>query len=1171
MKFAMQAAPTPYEYALLSTAIYSNQLHEKGETYDHAMPAEQLPLANKGWNLMKFISLENAYIGAVWVNDKSKQVVIVHRGSKNATSWITDVESVVKLKSGEFITSALDMMKDPMILEYRQKEYRLSTTGHSLGGFLAQICVYWAHRIEQKETYYPEMSAMVFDSPGAADFMESIQSNLVSEKERITIPHLKIHNFCAMPTVVSTFGTQTGTVWHLSAPTGVRFAFVNDHRMTNILPGFDEQTGQPKNFRRMIDWPQADYSAYSSLTSAIEHIAGETVKAPFQFLNWLYKGTKTKFGFNGQQNTWFDQLFKSKSEVNFYLEETKKDNYRPTLEQLEDDINLALKGHYATLPSEEMSMQRIDIHHFDYEIQLFLLDVIEAQESDMGKLGWDDLLRETYGKDEYYPLLNQFTIKKQGNKIEVILLTPEAGNIFDFQQYLMVILGRCSLPISLQAFMATKVEELDNNVVMLKTELEDINIKESSKNFQQKQAQIAVHEEELRTLKAKLLELEKAYWNKEFGTKILAALPSDLSSEQDKRLEVLAVGIKGDAIVDGKFSIEKAIESYGADIEGDYTAAEINTFQDKLSNYKKIEAAGVQRGAHIGLDADVKISGITATGLRHRKGSAHVEKATDASPFDASTVTKNPMLYQKEIAPLTDQRELIVLGDFGWYTPTSTLCRIELNLAEIPSDKEASVQTLMKKYTKNCKKGDIEENENGEVSTLNLSRQHAEKLIEKLCSLLAIENPLKMVNKKIPSMATHNEEDSSPLTCYNGDGQSSMCTEQIQQNSHDEVSSNVHEKTKIGRKLLSMEDAELSDALDAAPHQFLSLDEEATAKLLSTSSALSKYESPFWLLSLKSVYDMIPVLWPANGHAFKPRHVHKTRLPLSSFNELAPNKKSIAYGNLSCFKELETKLNNAIPITYDLVPDTHPSIHSVTGAPIFRYFAYEGKDERGHIDFYQHPLLCVSSDRTRHNVFSATGIFAEVVKQIIPEHVLETCEAVPPTAWEEIMLIASRSGIEGAKYGVMRGISRVVTTQSIENGYSVDMAQVLGKIFFYVCFYFYQVSQQLAGSNRGVDGMVLLRAAIITGQMAVMELMVTGLVGFCRQSSDYLAKQGSTRGSAFVTRAGQTVTAGLYGYQMYQQGALAMAAGTAAGVAAEQGVVHIVGAAKRVGQFRNGR
>jgi len=434
----------------------------------------------------------------------------------------------------------------------------------------------------------------------------------------------------------------------------------------------------------------------------------------------------------------------------------------------------------------------------------------------------------------------------------------------------------------------------------------------------------------------------------------------------------------------------------------------------------------------------------------------------------------------------------------------------------------------------------------------------------------AIDYARESSHEEIQSMATHNEEDSSPLTCYDGDGQSSMCTEQRQQNSHDEISSNVHEKTKIGRKLLSMEDAELSDALDT-PHQFLPLDEEATAKLLSTSSALSKYESPFWLLSLKSVYDMIPVLWPANGHVFKPRHVHKTRLPLSSFNELAPNKKSIAYGNPSCFKELETKLNNAIPITYDLVPDTHPSIHSVTGAPIFRYFAYEGKDERGHIDFYQHPLLCVSSDRTRHNVFSATGIFAEVVKQIIPEHVLETCEAVPPTAWEEIMLIASRSGIEGAKYGVMRGISRVVTTQSIENGYSVDMAQVLGKIFFYVCFYFYQVSQQLAGSNRGVDGMVLLRAAIITGQMAVMELMVTGLVGFCRQSSDYLAKQGSTRGSAFVTRAGQTVTAGLYGYQMYQQGALAMAAGTAAGVAAEQGVVHIVGAAKRVGQFRNGR
>jgi len=86
-------SPTPYEYALLSTAIYSDQLHEKNKTYEHSMPAEQQLLANKGWDLVKFVELRNGYIGGIWINNATQQVVIVHRGSQNVTSWITDIES----------------------------------------------------------------------------------------------------------------------------------------------------------------------------------------------------------------------------------------------------------------------------------------------------------------------------------------------------------------------------------------------------------------------------------------------------------------------------------------------------------------------------------------------------------------------------------------------------------------------------------------------------------------------------------------------------------------------------------------------------------------------------------------------------------------------------------------------------------------------------------------------------------------------------------------------------------------------------------------------------------------------------------------------------------------------------------------------------------------------
>ena len=410
-----------------------------------------------------------------------------------------------------------------------------------------------------------------------------------------------------------------------------------------------------------------------------------------------------------------------------------------------------------------------------------------------------------------------------------------------------------------------------------------------------------------------------------------------------------------------------------------------------------------------------------------------------------------------------------------------------------------------------------------------------------------------------------NREDSSQLMYYDDYGQSSTCAEQIQQNSHDEVSPNANENTKTGRKLLSIEEAELINELDSS-HQLLSLSEEATAKLLFTSSALSKYKPPFWLVSLKSVYEAILVIWPANIRVFKSHRIYKTYLPSSSSYELVPTKKSIDYRGSLRFKELETRANGSTLITYDLVLDAYPAVHSVTGAPIFRYFAYEGKQERGHIDFYQHPLLCASADRARHNVFSATGIFVEVVKQINLEHLSEACEAVPPTVWDEMRLIASRSGIEGAKYGVMRGVSRIVTNQSIENGYSPDGAQILGKVFFYICFYFYQVLQQVTRDEQAINGTVLWRAAIITGQMIVMDLIISGLVGFCHRSSEQLAERGWTRGSHYMARAGQAAGAGLYGYQLYQQGPLAMAASTGAGVVAEQGVVYMASAVKRVVQ-----
>ncbi len=427
--------PTPYEYALISTAIYSDVLII-GMEDGVPVSEEHKQLREKGWRVEKLFTPEDDYRGGIWINDEQQQIVIAHRGSRNITSWVTDIESVIQLKPGNFVSDAIGTLQDPIVKEYRERGYRLSTTGHSLGGFLAQICVFWSQRQEFEDTYYPPMSAMVFDSPGALDFLEILQTNLSREKSRIKLEHLNVHNFCAMPTLVSTFGTQVGTIWHLSGAEEVKFDFVNDHRMEHMLSGFSSETGQPLHFRQMLDWPQADYSDYENISSTMSHFIHVTVKAPFDLLNACYKKLKAITGF-ARTPTWYDQLFHREGEVSYYLHETENVGHRPTPETLAEKLDIAVRGHYSTFSTEETSKKRIDIHHFDLPVQQFLWDLDLANQLQI-KLGWKEKLQALYQGD--YSLLQQYQIKKQGDKIEVVILDEFAGSMFDFQNKLLVTL-----------------------------------------------------------------------------------------------------------------------------------------------------------------------------------------------------------------------------------------------------------------------------------------------------------------------------------------------------------------------------------------------------------------------------------------------------------------------------------------------------------------------------------------------------------------------------------------------------------------------------------------------------------------------------------------------------------------------------------------------------------
>lgn len=434
-----QVPPTPYEYALISQLSYaSNHADLSSKNYRNGYEY----LRGKGWEVGDLIS-ENDYFGYLWINHTpgNQNVVIAHRGSQNATSWITDIESVVRLQPGTFIHAAIRSLTHPAVIAHRAKGYRVSTTGHSLGGFLAQVCVFWSQRRELVESYYPDMSAMVFDSPGAIEFLQTISSNLESERDTIDLQLLNIHNFCAMPTVVSTYGTQAGTVWHLGKNQELTFAFANNHRMGNIITEFDPTTGQPKYFRQMTDWPQANYSNYSSVEAIADTLLTDVMHLPFQCLNYLYKKIK-----GNSTDTWYDKLFKENGEVSSYLHSIKssKSDTSPPLNTIEEKITSALKAHYSCFPAEEESKRRLSIQHFDTQVRVFLAELSGARKYGLPNIGLEDKLKEIVS-EEGFQLVNTFNLTEYGKRTELVLLDA-SKTIFDFQRNLLMLLRNAGVP-----------------------------------------------------------------------------------------------------------------------------------------------------------------------------------------------------------------------------------------------------------------------------------------------------------------------------------------------------------------------------------------------------------------------------------------------------------------------------------------------------------------------------------------------------------------------------------------------------------------------------------------------------------------------------------------------------------------------------------------------------
>lgn len=240
--------PSDIEYAVLSEHVYSKDV-KQGDT---------VQINQEGWQIIGTKKGSNDYFGAIYKNERSKQLVLAHRGTQSFGNVIEDIQGVVlqlitaqHQEAYNFTKEAVERAKDSNL--------HLSSTGHSLGALLAELSVYWCH---DQFNYY-DINAVTFESPGARGLIEKrMLSNL--KGNRTDLETLDIIQYLSYPNLINTFGSHIGTVYQIQPMLGtlgwvLGWYTKQAHSMSNIVEIFENSLKENQDISRtrvlMQDWP----------------------------------------------------------------------------------------------------------------------------------------------------------------------------------------------------------------------------------------------------------------------------------------------------------------------------------------------------------------------------------------------------------------------------------------------------------------------------------------------------------------------------------------------------------------------------------------------------------------------------------------------------------------------------------------------------------------------------------------------------------------------------------------------------------------------------------------------------------------------------------------------------------------------------------------------------
>lgn len=286
--------PNDFIHALLSSHVYKDTKVGSVVEFDSKERNSKLNQYLAGWKVYKIYAYPDygGYYAVVYINNEQKQLVLAHRGTivqlkdliTRDSALKTDLKGILGREIVAQQAAAYKATKE-IVEDAKKIRYNLSTTGHSLGAWLAELSLYFCYR----DFEYLDVKAITFDSPGSVIHIDKLKPNIINNVTKFDIRDLNIVTYLSAPNFVNSCNQHVGRVYRLFPKItkpgtvekvtgwfnllGNKLGIVGrsdysieglwsifGHSLDGMIATFDPDSGKPLRYYEVIDWPVVKYT-----------------------------------------------------------------------------------------------------------------------------------------------------------------------------------------------------------------------------------------------------------------------------------------------------------------------------------------------------------------------------------------------------------------------------------------------------------------------------------------------------------------------------------------------------------------------------------------------------------------------------------------------------------------------------------------------------------------------------------------------------------------------------------------------------------------------------------------------------------------------------------------------------------------------------------------------